>query len=406
MDYSCSDPCSLFQLSLEFPDLRVDETTWDHGEEQAPSCRNWFWALFFISQVTAMLTLAIVATVELSKGDYSEHIHVNVTSSLLVLLTIIFSIALLSAVLILLLLSALSDMMIQVSLVISPISSGFAALAALLLGQIGAALLLAVFCALGIWYAVGVWHRIPFASANLAIAMAAIHAHKGLFTLAYATTVLATLWSVIWILAAAEVSVVHREWIMECAEPTDPDGDYECQWTTRGKSIAVTFLFSLYWTSQVIKNVLHTTIAGVVGTFWFSPETSSTSNGSCCAYDSTIYDSWVRSAVYSFGSICLGSLLVAVLQVMQILVRLARQQREDQNRDRRGGGGSILFCLLQFLVDNLEKLMEYINSWAFGKYTASTMKGCHKLFSVSRTHNQWPLFSTTLLHSVRWIVRL
>jgi hypothetical protein len=358
-----------------------------------------FWALLFVAQVVAMATLAIMATVALSKGDYHEHVHFNITSSLLFLLATIFGIALLSALLILLLLSALSDMMIQVSLVVSPVSSGLASLGALLLGQIGVAVLLAIVCALGVWYAVGVWHRIPFATANLAIAMAAIHAHKGLFSLAYATTILAILWSLTWILAAAQVSVVHREWIMACdndepnnknstTDPGDDDDDdgYECQWTTQGKWIAVALLFSLYWTSQVIKNVLHTTIAGVVGTFWFSPSpqagetattnttTSNQGGRGCCGFDSIIYDSWVRSSVYSFGSICLGSLLVAVLQVLQILVRMARQQREDQNRERgiRRPQGSILFCLLEVFVDYLEKLMEYINSWAFGKYMMMT----------------------------------
>jgi hypothetical protein len=47
-------------------------------------------------------------------------------------------------------------------------------------------------------------------------------------------------------------------------------------------------------------------------------------------------------------------------------VRLARQQRDDDGNRRREN--SIVWCLLQFVVDHLEKLMEYINQWAFGTY--------------------------------------
>ncbi len=267
-------------------------------------------------------------------------------------------------------------MMIQVSLVVSPISCGLASLTALMVGQVGAAVFLLVFCVLGICYAVSVWHRIPFATANLAVALAAIHANKGLLGMAYATTIMDTFWTLTWIMAVGQVSLVHYEWIMDCSTPaldaavnaatdtntnTDTDADAQCHLTPQGKWILVALLFSLYWTGQVIRNVFHTTIAGVVGTFWFSPAAEQ----GCC--NVTIYDSWIRSSFYSFGTICLGSLLVAVLQVLQILVKLGRQQQQqDSNREHRSSG-SILWCLLEFIVDHLEKLMEYINAWAFGK---------------------------------------
>lgn len=361
-------------VSLELPPLRADESTWEHGETQMPSCRNWVWALLFLCQITSIATLAIMAMVALSKGDYQPdndqdpwYKHLKMVDGLLYFIAMIFSISVLSTTLILLLLGALADMMIQVSLVISPITCGFTALGSLLLGQVGMALILGIVCALGVWYAVGVWHRIPFATANLAVAMAAIRANKGLLSMAYATTVMAILWALTWIMALVQVSMIRYEWIMECTAGSNSNGDVECELTTQGKWILVGLLCSLFWTSQVIKNVFHTTIAGVVGTFWFSPAaTDSESNGGCCGYNSTILDSWVRSSIYSFGSICLGSLLVAILQVLQVLVRIARQQRSENRQNHRRQHGSLLWCMLEFVVDQLEKLMEYFNSWAFG----------------------------------------
>jgi hypothetical protein len=61
--------------------------------------------------------------------------------------------------------------------------------------------------------------------------------------------------------------------------------------------------------------------------------------------------------------------LVSVLQVVQFIVRCGRQQRDQQQRQRRQQRNieatDFLFCLLQYFVDTLEYLLEYINTWAF-----------------------------------------
>lgn len=369
--------------------LVLDESSWEHGQVQVPSCRNWIWALLFLFQLAVTLTLAIMAIVTLAKGEY--HLPDSITwdfpvaYSFLFLVVTILSIAILSALVILLLLGPLADMMIQLSLVISPISCGLMSLASLMVGQIGASLLFALFAALGICYAVSIWHRIPMATANLAVALAAIHANKGLLGMAYLATILDTLWTLLWTLALVQVSALHYGWIMDCNNVTgtgrSDDADDECHLTARGKWILVALLFSLYWTCQVISNVFHTTVVGVVGTFWFSPPGETRG---CC--NMTIYDSWVRSSVYSFGTICLGSLLVAVLQVLQFLVKCGRQQNEDNNRNRRQHG-SILWCLLDFIVDQLERLLEYINAWAFvyvGLYGYEYWTASHKVYQLFR----------------------
>ena len=83
---------------------------------------------------------------------------------------------------------------------------------------------------------------------------------------------------------------------------------------------------------------------------------------SCCS--KALCDSLYRSYTYSFGAICAGSLLVAVVQVLQFLVQVAR----NQNRDRRNNAaGAFCLCLLECLITYLEKAIEYVNKWAFGK---------------------------------------
>jgi hypothetical protein len=370
--------------------LSIDESSWDHGEEQPIQCRNIFVAIIFLTQLVVIITLAIMAIVAWSNEDIAAHIHWDwgssstATSVLLFGITVLASTATLSAIIVLLLLGTLADMMIQISLVLSPISCGLSSLGALMLGQIGPAILFLVVAIMGVCYARSVWHRIPFATANVAVAMAAIHAHKGVIVLAYVTLLQGILWTVVWTLAVVQVSVVHPEWIWECtANPAtlllsssssnrdyEYDGDGEdnsdCSLSTQGIWIVIGMALSLYWTSQVIRNVLHTTIAGVVGTFWFVgvPTTTIASENNS---NTTIYDSWLRSSVYSLGSICLGSLLVAIIQVLQVLVRLGRQRQQQDQRRQGQQASAMLWCLLECAVDQLERLLEYINSWAFGK---------------------------------------
>ena len=107
-------------------------------------------------------------------------------------------------------------------------------------------------------------------------------------------------------------------------------------------SVVVLFLLSYYWASEVGKNLLHVTVSGVVGTWWFAPDDATT------FFSPAITDSFVRASTFSLGSICLGSLLTAVLQV---LYHLADQAR------RSGRGNSILLCVVECIVGFLERMV-------------------------------------------------
>merc|ERR1711971_119363 len=80
----------------------------------------------------------------------------------------------------------------------------------------------------------------------------------------------------------------------------------ECQ-NEPNNILVFAMLLSYYWTAQVIKNVCHVTVAGTVGTWWFTPIEAR----SFCSHG--VRDSFVRSVTTSFGSICLGSILVAIV---------------------------------------------------------------------------------------------
>lgn len=197
------------------------------------------------------------------------------------------------------------------------------------------------FLAISGLYAWSVWHRIPFAAANLQVALTAIEANRGLVLTSYAITLLVNfLFSIVWLLA----------WLGIYVRSADCSNGEECI-GHMNPVVLLAILIMYYWTAEVGKNVLRATTAGVVGTFWFAPHDAST----FCS--PAVSDSLFRACTFSLGSICLGSLLTASLQVIHHLARSAR---------RHGRGNDFLLCVLECVAGCLERLVSYFNKWAYG----------------------------------------
>jgi Plasma-membrane choline transporter len=179
--------------------------------------------------------------------------------------------------------------------------------------------------AIGICYAVAVRPRIPFAAANLNTALTAVKANMGLTVIAYLVMFLALGWSIFWFMGVGGALA-----------------------SGNGGIVFLLFL-SYYWTHQVLSNTVHVTTAGTVGTWWFVPDEAS----SCCS--PAIRDSFCRATTYSFGSICLGSFLVAIVQALRALAHQLRDNEEMQ----------ILLCIVDCILACIQDIIEYFNMYAY-----------------------------------------
>ncbi|KAF9175637.1 putative choline transporter, neither null mutation nor overexpression affects choline transport [Mortierella sp. AD010] len=109
--------------------------------------------------------------------------------------------------------------------------------------------------------------------------------------------------------------------------------------------------FSFYWTSQVIKNIVHVTVSGVFACYYFlmgSPQ-GMTKSPTC--------ESFKRACTTSIGSICFGSLIVAVVQTVRAVAQVLRMD----------GDGFLAFiaCLIDCILACLQGLIEYVNIYAY-----------------------------------------
>ncbi|TKA77087.1 hypothetical protein B0A55_03574 [Friedmanniomyces simplex] len=116
--------------------------------------------------------------------------------------------------------------------------------------------------------------------------------------------------------------------------------------------LLVFITFAAYWITEVLKNIIHVTISGVYGAWYFSPAhpPKGATRGALR-----------RALTYSFGSISLGSLVVAIINMLRQACSIAQQQN--------GSSGNIAtdcaFCILQCFLGLLDWAVQFINRYAF-----------------------------------------
>lgn len=192
-----------------------------------------------------------------------------------------------------------------------------------------------VFFAITLCYAKYVWQKIPFAAVNMLTAATAIKSNLGVMLFAVFFTLIEVGWLVLWTVAL--VGVYDKTIICDDSGVCSP-------------SYGILFLLflSLFFTQQVLQSCVHVTVAGTVGTWWVAPaESGFCSRGVC--------NSFIRTVTTSFGSICFGSLLVAILQALKAIASTARQNDDC----------AILACVCECIIGCLASLLEYFNKWAF-----------------------------------------
>ncbi|KAH7162130.1 plasma-membrane choline transporter-domain-containing protein [Dactylonectria estremocensis] len=137
-------------------------------------------------------------------------------------------------------------------------------------------------------------------------------------------------------------------------QPADNNPSCSDGGCSQGKVIGliVFVTFTMYWISEWLKNTIHTTIAGVYGSWYFCPHNfpKDATRGAA-----------KRALTYSFGSISLGSLLVAIVQFLRQLCSIARQQEASDGSMI----GMAIFCCLGCLLGLLEWAIEFLNRYAF-----------------------------------------
>ncbi|KAI9800800.1 MAG: hypothetical protein M1825_003583 [Sarcosagium campestre] len=190
--------------------------------------------------------------------------------------------------------------------------------------------------------------RIPLSVIILETVMDVAKTHGHIFTVSFLGGFVATALSAWFSVTLTAIYVKYQPG----GNPSCTDGS--CS-SAKVIGLLVFVTFAGYWISEWLRQTIHTSIAGVYGSWYFCSRKPGgmPKNATLGAFR--------RAITYSFGSISFGSLIVSVIQLLRQAVTLARRQEGQQGNI----AASILFCILGCLVGILEWVVTFINHYAF-----------------------------------------
>ncbi|KAL2004558.1 hypothetical protein VTN00DRAFT_3443 [Thermoascus crustaceus] len=218
-------------------------------------------------------------------------------------------------------------------------------------GQYGGGIVFLVFGVFAIICFISWIPRIPFSALMLQTAMDVARDHGHVFLVSALGGITAVAFSS-WFSVTLVAIYVAYEPNSGGVNPACANGGCSRS-TVIGLIVYVTF--AMYWLSEWLKNTIHTTIAGVYGSWYFWSRLPGGPPKGCTR------GAFVRATTYSFGSVSFGSLIIAIINMLrQALSVVQRQQLEEGNIV-----GCIAASILGFLVAFLDWLVTFINRYAF-----------------------------------------
>lgn len=117
-------------------------------------------------------------------------------------------------------------------------------------------------------------------------------------------------------------------------------------------------IFAFFWVQLVLVNISLVTTAGAVGWWYFSPA-EATSRG-CLLCRPAVCTPLLRACTLQLGSIALGSVLVAVVRTIIVVVKYIGEQAGNSS-----GWLKVAFCCCVCLLGCIERCIKWLTDYAF-----------------------------------------
>lgn len=350
--------------------------------------RDWWAAVLFILNVILIVYLAVQSIYLLKFPDSDEsaeeqkdsHYHLKIIRMIALFTVLLTAFAAATGSWVLSFLIQHSENLIEMVMWGNIAMQTICAVFCIISFQLIGAIIFAVMAGLNYWYLISVRDQIPFSSAVLATACTAVKAnYAGLVTTAFSALFLQMVWGLVWTVSFIGVMYVNQDSEEVNRRLTDAlvlnphaNADHHISRMTSsrddnynddsdgddGGSIVGFYYFlmflSLYWGFQVMKAVVQTTVAGTLACWWFQPEREAPVSGSL-----------FRSLTTSFGSICLGSFIVAFVQAVREVLHALRRQAERGDSRNRSALTACLLSMLEMLMGWLDEAVQYFNKYAY-----------------------------------------
>ncbi|KAJ3305724.1 hypothetical protein HDV03_001132 [Kappamyces sp. JEL0829] len=244
-----------------------------------------------------------------------------------------------------LLLQRFAGKMIKASLVLSIVFTLAVSALFFYLGQVAPGVIWLIFAAIYAWCFWSWRFRIPFAKVMLKTITSITKKYPAVFVVGVAGLIIQFLFAGWWIMTVIGLgSAASSHSISNGA----------------AYGLGVYCIFAFYWTSQVIANTIHITVAGVFATYYFRGVAQPNGEVDVPVKHPTTA-ALKRALTTSLGPNCYGSLLIAIIQTIKALADNARAQNGDNI------ACTLILCCISCILGLIEDLLEYFNKYAFAQ---------------------------------------
>lgn len=360
---------------------------------EKPRFNDWYFGVFFLCVVAGFGVIAgitIKAYVQTHSFQGSSIYDANDTftlnSNAIILFAFIIAVGLVGSFLIILFARIWPKQFIIAGLVLNIILGLATAVYYLVMKYWSAGIVFLVFTLFSAWCFWSCRSRIPFSATVLTIVIDVMKR--------YPSTLLV---SFIGLVCSAAFSALFSVVIVATYIKYDPSANNPgCNVSGGGCSqskligILVFVFFAGFYISEVFKNIVHVVIAGVYGT-WYYLDGSDQGAPRFPALGAL-----KRALTYCFGSICFGSLLVAILQLIRQAIVIAK------NNAFASGDNCAGCCLLilNMLMGFIEWAVRYFNQYAYcyvALYGKSYIRSARDTFDLMKRKGMDALINDSII---------
>lgn len=357
------------QPSQQFEDsFKIDKPKWN----------DWPFAVFFLLTVAGFIAVAGITLNALKKtyglqgsSIYNSANTFTLNTNTIILFGFIIVVGVVLSALIIVYARMAPRIFITTGLILNIILGLGTCIYYFVSHYYSAAIVFLVFTLFTAWCYWSCRHRIPFSATVLEITIDVMRR--------YPSTLVTSL---IGIIVSGLFSTLFSVVIVATYVKYDPDsegcsvGGGGC---TKSKLIGVLVFvfFAGYYISEVIKNIIHVCIAGIYGTWYYL------SNSDQGEPKHPALGAFKRAMTYCFGSICFGSLIVSLIQLLRSFIQILKQNAFGSGDYCAGCG----FLILDFIIGIIDWMVRYFNHYAYcyvALYGKSYIRSARDTFDLIR----------------------
>ncbi len=204
-----------------------------------------------------------------------------------------------------------------------------------------------VFLIMAVFFGFCYWSmrsRIPFSATVLRIVVSVSSQFKSCYIVAILGMIIVGAFSFLFVIT---IVAVYARW--------GDQNNSEQYSQSKLIGLLVYVFYSGYYITEVMRTTIHVTLSGIYGTWYYL------SKSDAGIPQHPALGSFRRAMTFCFGSICLGSLIVSLIQLLRQLISIAKMQA-------LGDGNGFAYCMLMLLdafVYVLDWCVRYFNHYAY-----------------------------------------